>query len=150
MPIESFGNHPLKILERGPVIGAVIALPFDRPQPQEPAQKTPESLHQVSCLLDTGATNCCINPSLAAKLNLPISGYSNSTDASNNTVQGKVRKASLGFIFKNSVIGLIPAVQFFELPQDLANHNIIIGRSLMAKFRSMYFCFKTGEYMIHF
>lgn len=150
MPIESFSDDTLRIIEHGPIIPAVIGKPFDRPQPQEIPDEIVSDLHPVSCLLDTGATNCCINPSLAKQLNLPISGFSHSTDASNNLMDGRLRKASFGFVYKNSIVNLIPAVQFFELPEDLAGHHIIIGRSLMAKFRALYFCFKTGEYMVHF
>jgi len=149
MPIESFANNSKVILARGPVIPIVLGSPFAQPQPQE-AVKVPEDLHQTGALLDTGASNCCINPSLAARLNLPIVGFSNSFDASMNQIRSKVRSASIGFILKGAVINMIPAIEISELPKDIPNHSLIIGRSLMARFRAMYFCFKTGEYMIHF
>lgn len=156
MPIESFANKWNVILARGPVIPVVIGSPFAQPQPQEAVQKPqeaikiPDDLHQTGALLDTGASNCCINPSLANRLNLPIVGYANSFDASMNQMRSKVRSASIGFILKGTAINMIPAIEISELPKDIPNHNLIIGRSLMAKFRAMYFCFKTGEYMIHF
>ncbi|HUI92694.1 MAG TPA: retropepsin-like aspartic protease [Chitinivibrionales bacterium] len=151
MPIEAYGNNVGVIVARGPVVSCVVGLPIAQPQPQTPTPNIPTpDLHPANGLLDTGASNCCINPSLAKSLNLPIAGYRPSTDASGNTTQCIVRNGCFGLILRNSVVRFFPAVQFIELPKDLPNHTLIIGRNMMVTFRSMYFSFRTGEYMIHF
>ena len=149
MPIESFANNPTIILNRGPIINVSVGHPLSHPQPEQ-SHEVPDNLHQTSGLLDTGASNCCINPSLAARLNLPIVGYRNSGDASGHVSRQRVRNACIGFILPNKGIHVIAAVGLTELPNDLQNHNIIIGRDVMSFFRAMYFSLQTGEYMIHF
>ncbi len=149
MPIEPFTDSPRVIINRGPVIQIVIGLPVTAPQPQESTTISTE-VHQTNGLLDTGASGCCINPSLANRLNLPTAGYTDSVDASNNITRCRIRNASLGFLLSGRTINIIPAIGLTELPQDLPNHNVIIGRNLMATFKVIYFSFSTGEYMIHF
>jgi hypothetical protein len=152
MPIEPFANNPSLIMMRGPVVACVVGLPIAQPQPQnQPIAINPGDLHQIGALLDTGASNCCINPSLANRLNLPIAGYGPMTDASGNTTTSKIRSGCLGFLLKGGqIFKMFSAIPFIELPKDLPHHTVVIGRNMMASFKSLYFTFNTGEYMIHF
>ncbi len=131
-----------KIRHRGPVIGAGIGPPIG---PQLKSGATEIEVRMCAALLDTGAGSCVINPSLAEALKLPVHAYGNISSASHSNVPAKIYIAAL--TFPPPLNSSHDFVQFLEAPRDIENHDIIIGRDILAHWHIV-FDLDQGRYSI--
>jgi len=93
------------------------------------------SITQVAALVDTGATECCIDDLLAVQLNLPIidkipvSGSNGQHEA--NVYLAQIHIPSLGFTVYGAIAGL-------HLAAGGQPHKALIGRTFLSRFTMIY------------
>ena len=130
------------ILNRGPIIQTGIGAPVG-PQIESGANNV--EFQMVSALLDTGARGYMINPKLAQFLKLPIHGFGKFSSASESDVVAKICIAALSF--PPPLHMTYDFVRFLEAPHNMAKHDLIIGRDIIARWHIV-FDIDQGRYSI--
>lgn len=132
-----------KIRLRGPVIEAGISIPI---APQIEGGGDQEIKFRLcSALLDTGAAGCMINPTVAAELDLPVHSFGSFCSVSEDAVPAKMYVCALSF--PPPLRSLYDFVPFLEAPRDMPNHDLIIGRDILAHWHIV-FDIGVGRYSI--
>jgi hypothetical protein len=128
-------NHSDLLVLLGPTL--LVDIGFD---PTHDPVKNPRAVPTlgvtgVNALVDTGATECCIDSLLAAQLNLPlmnrrqIAGSSGSHTV--NVYLGQVHVPSLGVTMNGAFCGL-------DLKAGGQSHSALIGRTFLRHFKMIY------------
>jgi hypothetical protein len=130
------GGHPAAdlLVQWGPTI--LVDIGFDPKFTFVPGNPAPvPGLTGLNALVDTGATESCIDSLLAAQLNLPVvdrrmtAGAHGSKEV--NVHLAQVRVPSLGFTIYGAFAGV-------DLRAGGQAHSALIGRTFLRHFRMIY------------